>query len=265
MDPINLRRYLGGAASASARQPIRWGPAEVGLVELPDEKFEAQLRLLLGSGGDERIWPNPQTGRNKYGVPTAPALDEIWLSSSTASAITPLAYGTAARVLRQLIESNFRDRLKVEDWFEQIRSRLLRLFGIPGVAAILTASGTEAELIALAVARSLFARPLMNIVIAPGETGSGVMVAAGGQHFLSSTTLAGSVSLGSRINGWEAAQIDVETVEIRGPAGAARSAADIDREVGRKVAEALKKGMDVLLHVLDTSKTGLSGLSRTAA
>jgi hypothetical protein len=264
MDSINLRRSPGDAASASARWSVRRGLSGGLNADGFDAALEGQLRLLLAGGGDERIWPDAQTGRNKYGVPVAPAETEIWFSSSTASAVTPLAYQAAARMLARLI-SERRDRLRVEDWFEQLRSRLLNLFAIPGTAAILTASGTETELVALAVARSVLGRPLMNIVIAPGETGSGVAAAAAGQHFLASTALGRSVRAGSCLAGWEDNAIVVDTVEIRERSGAARPAADVDCEVAAKVARALHQGMDVLVHVLDTSKTGLSGLSRDAA
>jgi hypothetical protein len=265
MDSTNLRRSPSDAASASARRPVGRGFSGAINADVDDAALEGQLRLLLASGGDERIWPDAQTGRNKYGVPVAPAEKEIWFSSSTASAVTPLAYQAVGRLLGRLITIDRRDRLRVEDWFEQIRSRLLNLFAIPGTAAILTASGTEAELIALAVARSVLGRPLMNIVIAPGETGSGVATAAAGRHFLASTALGGSVGVGSRLAGWEVDAIAVDKVEIRARSGAARRAVDVDCEVGSKVARALRHGMDVLVHVLDTSKTGLSGLSRAAA
>jgi len=266
MDPISLRRYPGGAALAPARQPIR-GAAKVADNDawLSDERFEAQLRLLLASGGDERIWPDATTGRNKYGVPVSPAPDEIWFASSTASAITPQAYREAGLILRRLITTHRVDRLAIEEWFDTIRNRLLRLFGVPGTTVILSASGTEAELLAVAVARSLSTRPLTTIVIAPDETGSGVLSAAGGNHFLASTPLAGAVAAGARLSGLETTPIHVQTVEIRDSAGRPRAAADVDQEVGCKVLAALRAGHHVLIHVLDTSKTGLSGLSRGAA
>jgi hypothetical protein len=266
MDSNHLRRYPSGVAVASARRPIHSPIAKTGTDEwLSDERFSSQLRLVLASGGDERIWPDPGTGRNKYGVPVAPAPDEIWFSSSTASAISPLAFQAAGLMLRRLIATQRRDRMAVEDWFGTIRSRISRLFGVPGAMVVLTASGTEAELLALSVARSVMARPLINIVIAPGETGSGVLNAAGGKHFLASTSLAASVQAGAPIAGLETAPIVVERVEIREASGVARSSADIDREVCRRVAEALRNGQDVLVHVLDTSKSGLFGLSREAA
>lgn len=48
--------------------------------------------LLLTSGGDERIVIDPETSRNRYGTPAAPAPDEMWFSSSTASTISPAGY-----------------------------------------------------------------------------------------------------------------------------------------------------------------------------
>jgi hypothetical protein len=263
MDPISLRRYPGGAAIAAARQPIR-GTARND-AWLSDERLESQLRLLLASGGDERIWPDPTAGRNKYGVPVAPAPDEIWFASSTASAITPQAYRAAGLILRRLVTAHRGERLAIEEWFDSIRNRLLRLFGVPGTTAVLSASGTEAELLAVAVARSLSTRPLTNIVVAPGETGSGVLSAAAGKHFLGSTGLAGPVPVGALLSGLETLPIDVQSVEIRDSLGRPRAATEVDQEVGCKVLDALHSGHDVLVHVLDTSKTGLSGLSRGAA
>jgi hypothetical protein len=266
MDPITLRRYPGGAAHASARQPMR-GVVKVAENDArsSDERLDSQLRLLLSCGGDERIWPDPTTGRNKYGVPLSPAPDEIWLSSSTASAITPPAYREVSLILRRLITTNRADRLAIEEWFDSIRNRLLHLFGVPGATAVLSASGTEAELLAVAVARSLSTRPLTNIVVAPDETGSGVFSAAGGKHFLASTALAGPVIAGSLLSGLETTPIHVQSVEIRDSFGHPRPSAEVDQEVGCKVLEALQKGHHVLVHVLDASKTGLTGLTRRAA
>ena len=49
-------------------------------------RSEPLLRMMLTSGGDERIAPDPLTGRNRYGTTTSPERDEIWLASSTAGA-----------------------------------------------------------------------------------------------------------------------------------------------------------------------------------
>jgi len=134
-----------------------------------------------------------------------------------------------------------------------------------GARAILTPSGTEAELIVLALASSRSPRPLLNIVVAPHETGSGVLLAASGRHFLGSASLGDEVAKGALLAGIESRDIAVETIDIRDSCGAPRAAASIDAEAATRVRRALKKNWDVLLHVLDCSKTGLSGVSRSTA
>ena len=54
---------------------------------------------------------------------------------------------------------------------------------LPGVEVVLTPSGTDGEYAALHLARGGSNRALVNIVIAPEETGSGVLAAAQGRHF----------------------------------------------------------------------------------
>ena len=88
-----------------------------------------QLELMLASGGDERIWPDPLTGRNRYGTSVVPAPHEIWFSSSTASTTSLAGYRAAAEALAALMGS---PSLPVHDWFDAIRARILRSFGIAG-------------------------------------------------------------------------------------------------------------------------------------
>ena len=52
-----------------------------------------------------------------------------------------------------------RSPLQVHDWLSRLRAELLALFGRKGADAVLAASGTDAELIALAIAERLMARP----------------------------------------------------------------------------------------------------------
>ena len=90
-------------------------------------------------------------------------------------------------------------------------------------------------------------------------------MAAAGRHFLSSAPFGGNHIPGIRIAGWEREDVVVETVEIRTPDGAPRSAGDIDAEVRAKAKSALAKGRGVIAHLLDVSKTGLTALTRAAA
>lgn len=226
---------------------------------------EATVALFLNSGGDERITADPHTGRTPYGTKPVPAEDEIWFSSSTATSIDSRGFAAAGDVVARLIGMRAGDAANVKSWFDQIRSRIVDLFAIPGSEAVLTPSGTEAEFAVLTVARTLLQRPITNIVVAPNETGNGVMLAAAGRHFLPSASLGGEFTVGKPLAGFGLANIETKGIAIRDALGFPRDAADIDREAATLVAQALASGRDVLLHVLDASKTGLAGVTRETA
>ncbi|MGP0059765.1 MAG: hypothetical protein ACLPID_10810 [Beijerinckiaceae bacterium] len=240
-------------------------PSGVALERLVKVAPNAALSLLLASGGDERTRLDAGTGRTKYGTPSVPAEGEIWFSSATASAIDPRGYAAARRAFEALLGEGGTQPLDPRLWFDDLRARLVAQFGVEGTEVVLSASGTEAELIALTLARGVLARPLTNLVIAPTETGSGVMQAAAGTHFLDTSSLAGSVVRDQALQGFAAADIRVEGIAIRDVQGAPRAPADIDHEAAARVAYALASGRDVLLHVMDTSKTGLNGVTREVA
>ncbi len=224
----------------------------------------ADLRLfeaVLTSGGDERIAIDPATGRNRYGVPAGRAAEEVWLSSSTATAISPRGYDAAHLAFQNLMAGD--DKPSLSGWFDRIRGRLLDLFGVPGAGAILSASGTEAELITRVLAGNLLRRPLTSLVVAPTETGSGVPLAAAGRHFLGSAPFAAEVQRGELLHGLSA-DAETETVAIRDEAGAPLSGDDIDAAVAARVEAGILRGRDVLIHVLDCSKTNRSGPRREA-
>jgi hypothetical protein len=240
--------------AAMARNARR---TEVGV----DTPLEARLRLLLASGGDDRIWPDPVSRRNRYGAPADPAPGELWFSSSTASAISPRGWTAARNTLARLIAPG---PSTIIDLFDGLRRRLLALYGAPGAEAVLSASGTEAELVTLSLALSLAGGPLVNIVVAPAETGSGVPAAASGRHFLGQAPLGGAVDKSRRLAGWEGADLALESIEIRQACGAPRPMTEIDQEAAERTARAVAAGAFVVLHVLDASKTGRPGVSREA-
>jgi len=227
-----------------------------------DRPLDARLRLLLASGGDDRIWPDPVSRRNRYGAPAAPAPDELWFSSSTACAISPRGWAAAGDALARLIAPG---PSTIVAHFDGLRRRLLALYGAPGAEAVLSASGTEAELVTLTLALELAASPVVNVVVAPAETGSGVPAAASGLHFLGHAPLGGAVIARRRLAGWEDADLSLRTIEIRRPCGALRPAAEVDQEAAEQVDAAAAAGAFVVLHVLDASKTGRAGVSRAAA
>jgi hypothetical protein len=189
--------------------------------------------------------------------------DEVWFASSTASAISACGYEAALHAVRSLAGAD--RKWPVSGWFDRIRDRLAALFGIPQTEIILSGSGTELELIALVLSQHILQRPLSNVVIAPAETGRGVPLAAAGRYFLGTAPFAAEVECGRPLSGLEAHDSKVEIVEIRDANGAPIAADSIDDAVVRRVEANIAGGRDVLVHLLDCSKTNRAGLRRSTA
>ncbi|WP_283194586.1 hypothetical protein [Rhizobium sp. AN80A] len=223
------------------------------------------LSLLLSAGGDGRIQLDPETGRNRYGTRTIPSGSEISFASTTASNVSSQGFAAADGQLKRLFGVDGSHAVAMDQWFADIRDRIGRHLGCPGSGVVLAASGTDVELLALGLTLALSKRPVTNILIAPEETGSGIPRAAAGRHFAEATALGYRAAAGEMLDGISADRVEVRTVAIRNDAGQARSADDIDRDVIALAEDALKRDRDVLLHVLDTSKTGLTAVTRAAA
>lgn len=249
------------AAKRQSAAAVAPASEKVAAVAARPAPAEPRLDLILASGGDERIWPDAVTRRNRYGTPTRPATDEIWLSSSTASAITERGYDAARRAFDRVA----RPGADLSGWFDALRARICVELGAPGVEVILTASGTEAEFAALALAKALLRRPIANIVVAPEETGSGVPLAATGAHFAATAAFESHVEKGAPLTGWCRDDVAMRRVDLRDAAGKLRPPTQVDRAACAIAEQALRAGRDVLLHVLDASKTGRCGASRAAA
>jgi hypothetical protein len=217
--------------------------------------------MMLASGGDERLALDPASGRNAYGVALRPTSSETYFSSSTAACISARGLTAASEAWRRLSSARQSDRMSVPDWFGEIRRRITDYCGASNVDCVLSASGTETELVALAIASAVLERPISNIVVAPQETGRGVITAAGGSHFLDSTPFGERVRKGVRLAGWEETDIRACAVDIRRDSGDLRPALEVDEDIWRRACEALSQGRGVIVHLLDVSKTGRSGLS----
>ncbi len=207
--------------------------------------------LALFSGGDERVFLDPETGRTKYGTPHRCVEDEVWFSSSTGTAISARGYAAAMAVWQNLIGGS----QTLEDAFESIRRRLTRLFCIEGTQTILAGSGTEAVLISVALARMVCRARITMVIVGCAETGRGVSTAAAGLHFLRQAAFA-TVTSGDRLAGLDGSDINVDTIAIRDRAGRLRASDEIDAELTQKVETAHRAGRDVVIHRLETSKTG---------
>ena len=220
---------------------------------------------LLRGDGDERLDLDPVTQRDAYGCRDRPETDAALFASSTASSVSERGLAAAQVGWLQLVAAQSGPSALLVDWFDAIRSRILNHCGAPTADCTLAASGTDAELIALALAVGRLGRPLTNIVLAPSETGRGVATAAEGRHFQDSAPFASGVRAGARIAGWERADIRVEIVEIRDTDGTPRAPSAVESDVRTRVRAAIASGRGALVHLIDASKTGREGLGLEAA
>ena len=203
------------------------------------ESLTAQLEMLMASGGGPDIWPQGGTTRTPLGTSIRPAPTEIWFASTGYSSIGLRGYKSALETLGQLTSPESM-QLSPTRWLDELRLRIARgIAGTPDCAVILAPGPAEVRNIARAIATAITRRPMREIAATASEAA----------HFE------------------PAEDGDYETVEIalRDGRGDRRSLADIDNDMRSLAAEALCEGAGILLHVLDTSKTGLTGPSRRMA
>lgn len=221
---------------------------------------------LMAQGGDARLAIDPHTGLNHYGCSHRPRPWAITFASSTASSLSERGFGGAEAARKRLAVAavHGRARWALDHEAGQVRQSIADYYGLadPGSSGVvLAASGTDSELIALAMCGlagrdDRAARPISNILLAPEETGAGVPLAAAGCHFADDTALGQRVVKGGRIEGF-AGTTRVLKVAIRGEDGRLLPPDAVDAACIRMVEAEAGEGRTVLLHRLDLSKTGL--------
>ncbi|WP_271022526.1 hypothetical protein [Rhizobium sp. RCAM05973] len=132
------------------------------------------------------------TGLNMYGHGPSPRPRDLAFGSSTASTISAAAFAAVGAyyddLLREMETGSATEIYERE--IGQVRHDLLRLLGLnqsqdqPRVDAILATSGTDIHLFASALLAREDDRVLMTITLMGNETGSGVMTASAGRHFM---------------------------------------------------------------------------------
>ncbi|HEY4074122.1 MAG TPA: hypothetical protein VGM52_13585 [Herbaspirillum sp.] len=222
----------------------------------PQGQLQLQLPLpstsaLLVQGGDHRIEIQPDSQINKYGCQPFPAADRIAFGSSTASQISAQAFNAADK-LRDRIAAALTEQSAVDIYHKEMARLRLELAGLCGFTesfspdVIFAASGTDAHLLAshLVAAQARRAqRALRVIMVNPEESGSGVSAALSGCN-VDADTLA------------SAPGNQVMHVSIRHADGVPRSPEEIIADVDLLSGAALQSGLDVLLVLIDVSKTG---------
>ncbi len=209
---------------------------------------QASTAELLCLGGDERLHLDPAGRANRYGCAPRPDAGLIAFGSSTASTVSPAAFAAAddlrMRILEDVVAGASPEAL-YDDEVQRIRGELLSLYGLQGAAEIILApSGTDLHLIAgQLIAADASIAPLA-IIPEEAETGSGVPGALAGQGLQ---------------------PVEVRAVAARAPDGRPRDPAAADAEVEALAEAAVAEGRQVLVVLIDVSKTGLISPSPACA
>ncbi|MCB8880398.1 hypothetical protein ACELLULO517_09155 [Acidisoma cellulosilytica] len=214
---------------------------------------------LMEQGGDARLGIDPFTGLNGYGCSHRPRPWAVTFASSTASSVSERGYLGAEAARRRMITASFGSSAAEAIFAEadRVREALAYHFDLArGTGVILAPSGTDAELISLALASAAEDRPITNILLAPEETGSGVPLAARGQHFALDTALGVAVPKAGLVEGFRP-DTALVSVALRDADGAVRPPAAVEADCTTAVEAAIALGRRPILHILDVSKTGL--------
>jgi hypothetical protein len=244
--------------------------APIAIIDAPSTRELERLRavwLMLGTtesimetGGDVRLLRDPQTGLNGYGCSHRPRPWAITFASSTASSVSERGYqaGDRARLRITAALLNSGNRRVVAHAVSSMRRRIRTSLGVPvNTLIVLAASGTDSELLALSfVHLGAGSRPMTAILLAPEETGSGVPMAARGQHFAIDTANGHDVAKAAPIEGFRA-DTDLVSIPLRDAHGEALAPAIVQQDITEAIARAIGAGRRPVLHALDLSKTGL--------
>lgn len=213
------------------------------------------ISRLLASGGDRRIAVLRGSNVNIYGASPFPRRT-LGYAASTANDISLAAFAHLGRLIEGWPAGGLLDHDGYRSGLEGFRHRIRALFGLDDdVEVIFAPSGTDLELVVLALATARAGRPVGNVLLGPDEVGSGCVLSAEGRYFASETAVCPDTVKGSRIAGFGNGK--VSTVAVRSAEGAALKCAQVCQSMAGEVQALFEKGLHPLLHVLHGSKTGL--------
>jgi hypothetical protein len=254
--PREILRMMSAAPSLQ--------PAEAFGLRAPDgapagalRDLFAPLRVLLARGGDPRLTIDPVRGLNQYGCEPVPSPQTLSFASSTASSISERAYQRADHARKQLMRSAIAGGLeaafdaRVEEMREELGAHLQ--LSASEVDIVFSPSGTDSQLHALFLARSLLGPFLTTIIVGSDQSGSGTAYTARGRHFSTMTASERPVRKDAPIVGLSGDSVAVPLFAA-GPVIEART--DGDRAVLHAIDVVVGRGAGVLLQIMDSSKLG---------
>ena len=221
---------------------------------------------LLTQGGDSRLVNDLGTGLNKYGCSPKPRPWAVTFSSCTGSSISDMGYVAAEKLREELILDAYRNGLEDAILNQAERTRrdilhFLTLDNITGTEVVLASSGTDIELTAIYFTLEGHNDVVTNVVVAPDEVGSGTVPAASGCHFDTLSPMGSQVEVGTPVAGIATDRVNLVKIPVRDEEGDPISVRDLDKQISEVVEGAISQGGRVLLHLLDSSKTGVGAPS----
>jgi len=220
--------------------------------------------VLLTLGGDGRLRLDRELRLNKYGCSPMPRPEAITFASCTATSVSDLAFLRAETVRRKLLLHALAEGLveAAKMRAHALRNRIHQELSLtPGTALVLAPSGTDCELLLTGLALATGRTSVLHVAVGFDEAGSGTTAAARGRHFDVLTPRGDAVARDTPIEGMFGGEVVVHHVALRSADGAVRSLSDIDASVRTVVQDGLAQGRHVVLHAMDSSKTGLGGPS----
>lgn len=224
--------------------------------------FEA----LLTAGGDDRSSIDTETGTNKYHIRPQPVHPEhVFRGSCTGNPPTARGYSAAKRLYDNAFRGLDGQPLEraLRHVFSDQRHRIAVLLNLPaGAEVILCPSGSDAEYLPLAIARTLQPHAKLTSGVAQlREIGAGSAPAAMGRYFATHAPLIGRIP------------DELEYLAgFEGISGMITSAREIDGTVVDSAAEmhsfvetALSRGLFPITHGVFGGKTGIRDDSMPAS
>jgi hypothetical protein len=217
----------------------------------------APLDDLLACGGDPRLAVDPDRGLNEYGCRSMPSPQTWSFASSTASSISERAYNRAGLAREEMMRLAITTGLeaafdaRTEEMREELKAHLQ--LSASDVDVVFSPSGTDSQLHALFLGRSLLGPALTTIIVGSDQTGSGTAYTARGRHFSTLTAGGRPVRKDAPIDGLSGDSVEVP---LFGRAQDIRARADDDAAVLDAIDAVVANGASALLQIMDSSKLG---------
>jgi hypothetical protein len=225
---------------------------------------------ILSWGGDDRLTLGGKK-LNKYYASTYPRSGVISRGSCTCSTVSESSFGAANAAYsasKKLCRGEGSDDSVFEHEFNCIRERIERGLHLKDLDSpadvILFPSGSDAELLATSVAliRQFSVNPnlpILNIVVAAGEVGSGTANAASGKHFSDISPTNIPQNKDACIAGLESSDVELCLCKPRSTDGCSLQLQEYEAAIAETVAGAIAKDPSrvCLMHMVCGSKTGL--------